>query len=144
MHSRLVGFFAMKGLLFKFNVALIIVLIFLIMFLICQIGQNSPLLNLEAMSKLILHHSRGKSNQRSHKNEKKKNNTIKKQRPNKQQQVTLGRRTPSPGSSLLLPVGNFRGRLQENGWIEEGDCYIISRVAKSDLNSRDAYFATKN
>ena len=45
---------AMKGLVFKVNLALVIFLSFFIMILILQIAHNSPLLNLEALSQVIL------------------------------------------------------------------------------------------
>ena len=56
---------AMKGLVFKFNLALIIVLSFFIMILIWQIAQNGPLLNLKALSQVILHQSSEKESSRS-------------------------------------------------------------------------------
>ena len=48
---------AMKGLFFKINLALIAVLSFFIIILIWQIARNGPLLNLEALSKVILQQS---------------------------------------------------------------------------------------
>ena len=56
---------AMKGLVFKFNLALIIVLSFFIMILIWQIAQNGPLLNLKALSQVILQQSSEKESSRS-------------------------------------------------------------------------------
>ena len=47
----------MKGLVFKFNLTLIVVLLFFIVFLIWQIGHSSDIITLEAFSQVILQHS---------------------------------------------------------------------------------------
>ena len=47
----------MKGFVFKFNIALIVVLLFFIVFLIWQIGHSSDIITLEAFSQVILQHS---------------------------------------------------------------------------------------
>ena len=47
----------MKGFVFKFNLTLIVVLLFFIVFLIWQIGHSSDIITLEAFSQVILQHS---------------------------------------------------------------------------------------